>query len=295
MEGTFRRERTEGEADTEIHRWLGEGGSFSDEHTRTGHIQVEDTYNRNVPIKSGSIVIAAITSCTNTSNPSVMIGAGLLAKKAVEHGLKVKPYVKTSLAPGSHVVTEYLEKAGLMPYLEALGFHLVGYGCTTCIGNSGPIQDMVAKAVKEKNLIVAAVLSGNRNFEGRINPLVKANYLASPAFVVAYAISGTVDIDLKTEPIGFDPNNDPVFLKDIWPDREEIRQIIKNTIDPLLYEKQYSDMSRGSSLWDDLQVATGNLYDMSGTRHQHISRSHLFSEIFSLYFLKKETYQMPGY
>jgi aconitate hydratase len=194
-----------------------------------------------------------------------MIAAGLLAKKAVELGLKVKPYVKTSLAPGSVVVTEYLEKAGLMPYLEALGFHVVGYGCMTCIGNSGPIQDMVAKAVKEKNLIVAAVLSGNRNFEGRINPLVKANYLVSPPLVIAYAISGTVDIDLKTEPLGFDPNNDPVFLKDIWPDSEDIRQIIKDTIDPMLYEKQYSEVSRGSTLWEELIVPTGNLYEWEPT------------------------------
>jgi aconitate hydratase len=168
--------------------------------------------------------------------------------------------VKTSLAPGSVVVTEYLEKAGLMPYLEALGFHIVGYGCTTCIGNSGPIQDMVAKAIKEKNLVVAAVLSGNRNFEGRINPLVKANYLVSPPLVVAYAISGTVDIDLKTEPLGFDPNNNPVFLKDIWPDSEDIRQIIKNTIEPMLYEKQYCEISHGSTLWEELLVPTGELY-----------------------------------
>jgi aconitate hydratase len=265
MEETFRREKTEVEADHEYHRWLGEGGSFSDEHKRTDQMQVEEKYEMKVPIKSGSIVIAAITSCTNTSNPSVMIGAGLLAKKAVERGLKVKPYVKTSLAPGSLVVTKYLEKAGLMPYLEALGFHIVGYGCTTCIGNSGPIQDMVAKAVKEKNLIVAAVLSGNRNFEGRINPLVKANYLVSPPLVVAYAISGTVDIDLKTEPVGFDPNNNPVFLKDIWPDSEDIRQIIKNTIDPELYEKQYSEVACGSKPWEELIVPTGKLYEWDPT------------------------------
>jgi aconitate hydratase len=191
----------------------------------------------------------------------VMIGAGLLAKKAVEHGLKVKPYVKTSLAPGSRVVTEYLRNSGLMPYLEALGFHIVGYGCTTCIGNSGPISPMVAKAVKEKNLVVASVLSGNRNFEGRINPLVKANYLVSPPLVVAYAISGTVDIDLKTEPIGYDPNNDPVFLKDIWPDSEDIRQIIKNTIYPGLYVLQYSEVSRGTELWEELAIPSGKLYE----------------------------------
>ena len=261
MEETFRREKTEIEVDHEYNRMVGEGGGFRVEHKRLGQMQREARYDLNVPVKSGSIVIAAITSCTNTSNPSVMIGAGLLAKKAVERGLKVKPYVKTSLAPGSRVVTAYLEKSGLMPYLEALGFHLVGYGCTTCIGNSGPIQDMVAKAVNEKKLIVAAVLSGNRNFEGRINPLVKANYLVSPPLVVAYALSGTVDIDIKTEPIGFDPNSNPVYLKDIWPDGEEIRQIINNTIDPMLYEKHYSEVSVGSKLWEDLSVPTGKLYD----------------------------------
>ncbi|MCE8429033.1 MAG: aconitate hydratase AcnA [Candidatus Methanoperedens sp.] len=265
MEDTFNSKKKDVEEDHEYHRWLGEGGNFSDEHKRSGQMQVEEKYEMKVPIKSGSIVIAAITSCTNTSNPYVMIGAGLLARKAVEHGLKVKPYVKTSLAPGSLVVTEYLKNSGLMPYLEALGFHLVGYGCTTCIGNSGPIQDMVTKKVKEKNLIVAAVLSGNRNFEGRINPLVKANYLVSPPLVVAYAISGTVDIDLKTEPIGFDPNNNPVYLKDIWPDSEDIRQIIENTIDPMLYEKQYSEISRGSTIWEELVVPTGKLYEWEPT------------------------------
>ncbi|MCE8426182.1 MAG: aconitate hydratase AcnA [Candidatus Methanoperedens sp.] len=265
MEDTFNSKKKDVEEDHEYHRWLGEGGNFSDEHKRSGQMQVEEKYEMKVPIKSGSIVIAAITSCTNTSNPYVMIGAGLLARKAVEHGLKVKPYVKTSLAPGSLVVTEYLKNSGLMPYLEALGFHLVGYGCTTCIGNSGPIQDMVTKKVKEKNLIVAAVLSGNRNFEGRINPLVKANYLVSPPLVVAYAISGTVDIDLKTEPIGFDPNNNPVYLKDIWPDSEDIRQIIKNNIDPMLYEKQYSEISRGSTIWEELVVPTGKLYEWEPT------------------------------
>lgn len=265
MEETFLRKKTEVEADHEYHRWLGEGGSFRVEHKHTGGEEPAAKYEMKVPLKSGSIVIAAITSCTNTSNPSVMIGAGLLAKNAVERGLKVKPYVKTSLAPGSRVVSEYLVNSGLMPYLEALGFHLVGYGCTTCIGNSGPIPENVANAVKENNLIVAAVLSGNRNFEGRINPLVKANYLASPPLVVAYAISGTVDIDLKTEPVGYDPNSEPVYLKDIWPEHEEIRQVIKNTISPRLFEKQYSEVSRGSTLWEELIVPTGKLYEWEPT------------------------------
>src|SRR5690606_3304139 len=177
-------------------------------------------------VTHGSVVIAAITSCTNTSNPSVMVGAGLLAKKAVERGLTVPPYVKTSLAPGSRVVTDYLQAAGLLPYLERLGFHVVGYGCTTCIGNSGALPDEVAKEIVEKDLVVAAVLSGNRNFEGRINPLVKANYLASPLLVVAYAIAGTVDIDLRSEPLGYDAVGNPVYLRDIWPSQDEIRRVV---------------------------------------------------------------------
>ncbi len=261
MEETFLRKKTEVEADHEYHRWLGEGGSFRVEHEHTGGKELDSKYEMKVPVKSGSIVIAAITSCTNTSNPYVMIGAGLLAKNAVKRGLKVKPYVKTSLAPGSRVVSEYLVNSGLMPYLEALGFHLVGYGCTTCIGNSGPIPENIARAVKEDNLIVASVLSGNRNFEGRINPLVKANYLSSPPLVVAYAISGTVDIDLKTEPIGYDPNGEPVYLNDIWPDQEEIRQVIKNTISPHLFEEHYSEISGGTELWENLKVPSGKLYE----------------------------------
>ena len=260
MEETFKREKSEIEANHEYNRWLEEGGSFTVEHKHVREAEVDAKYEMKVPVKSGSIVIAAITSCTNTSNPFVMIGAGLLAKNAVERGLNVKPYVKTSLAPGSLVVTEYLKNSGLMPYLEALGFHLVGYGCTTCIGNSGPIPENVAKAVKENNLIVAAVLSGNRNFEGRINPLVKANYLVSPPLVVAYAISGTVDIDLKTEPIGYDPNSNPVYLKDIWPGNEEIKQVIKDTISPPLFEKQYLEISSGGELWNKLVISPGKLY-----------------------------------
>ena len=176
-------------------------------------------------ITHGAVVIAAITSCTNTSNPSVMLGAGLLAKTAVERGLNVKPYVKTSLAPGSRVVTDYFERAGLTPYLKQLGFHTVGYGCTTCIGNSGPLPDAVAKAVTEGDLVAAAVLSGNRNFEGRVNPLVKANYLASPPLVVAYALAGTTDIDLIREPLGTDKRGQRVFLKDIWPTRRNRRAV----------------------------------------------------------------------
>ncbi len=213
-----------------------------------------------VELKDGSVVIAAITSCTNTSNPSVMIAAGLVAKKAVELGLDVKPWVKTSLAPGSRVVPQYLEDAGLLPYLEALRFHVVGFGCTTCIGNSGPLPEPIAKAIQENDLIVAAVLSGNRNFEGRVNPLTRANYLASPPLVVAYAIAGTMDIDMNNEPIGYDPNGRPVYLKDIWPTQEEIRKAIQRTLRPDLFKEQYKDVYKGNELWEGLDVPDADLY-----------------------------------
>ena len=208
----------------------------------------------------GDVVIAAITSCTNTSNPSVMIGAGLLAKKAVERGLQVKPWVKTSLAPGSRVVTDYLQASGLIPYLEQLRFHVVGYGCTTCIGNSGPVPEPIAKAVKEGDLVVAAVLSGNRNFEGRINPVVRANYLASPMLVVAYALVGTMDIDLNNEPLGTDRNGQPVYLRDIWPSQEEIRGAIAAALDPEMFRRQYARVFAGDKFWQNLPVPEGELY-----------------------------------
>jgi aconitate hydratase len=215
----------------------------------------------------GDVVIAAITSCTNTSNPSVMIGAGLLAKKAVERGLQVKPWVKTSLAPGSRVVTDYLQASGLIPYLEQLRFHVVGYGCTTCIGNSGPVPEPIARAVKEGDLVVAAVLSGNRNFEGRINPVVRANYLASPMLVVAYALAGTVNIDLYTEPLGTDRNGQPVYLRDIWPSQEEIQREIAAALQPEMYRRQYARVFAGDKFWQNLPVPEGNLYgwDLNST------------------------------
>jgi len=209
---------------------------------------------------NGSIVIAAITSCTNTSNPSVLIGAGLLAKKAIERGLRTKPYVKTSLAPGSRVVTEYLEALGLLPYLEALGFHVVGYGCTTCIGNSGPLPPPVAKAISDYDLFTVAILSGNRNFEGRIHPLVKAAYLASPMLVVAYALAGRMDIDLTKEPIGYDPNGNPVYLKDIWPSQKEIKEAIEKSINPKMFKEKYADVFKGEEKWENLPVPEGELY-----------------------------------
>lgn len=216
-----------------------------------------------IEMKHGDVVIAAITSCTNTSNPSVMLGAGIVAKKALDKGLKVPPYVKTSLAPGSRVVTQYLNEAGLTDYMDKLGFNLVGYGCTTCIGNSGPLPLAVENAVKEGDLIVAGVLSGNRNFEGRIHPYVKANYLASPPLVVAYALAGTVDIDLEHEPLGKDKDGNDVYLKDIWPTSEEIAEHLDSAIRPELFEEQYGDIFK-SEEWDEIPVGGGELYEWKG-------------------------------
>ena len=212
-------------------------------------------------IEDGAVVIAAITSCTNTSNPSVMVAAGLLAKKAVEKGLTAKPWVKTSLAPGSKVVSDYLNDAGLTKYLEALNFHLVGYGCTTCIGNSGPLPENVASAVQKGKLNVAAVLSGNRNFEGRVNPLVRSNYLASPPLVVAYAIAGRVDIDLTKDPLGKDEKGKKVYLKDIWPSHEEVDAVVKASARTEFFAKEYSEVFRGDTNWSTLKVPEGSIYE----------------------------------
>lgn len=212
-----------------------------------------------IEMKHGDVVIAAITSCTNTSNPSVMLGAGIVAKKAVEKGLTVPPYVKTSLAPGSRVVTEYLQEAGLTEYMDKLGFNLVGYGCTTCIGNSGPLPPPVEKAIIDGDLIAAGVLSGNRNFEGRIHPYVKANYLASPPLVVAYALAGSVDIDLNEDPLGKDKDGNDVYLKDIWPTTEEIAEHLDNAIRPDLFEKMYSDIFE-SPAWEEIPVSGGDQF-----------------------------------
>ncbi len=211
-------------------------------------------------IGHGAVAIAAITSCTNTSNPSVMIGAGLLAKKAVERGLKAQPWVKTSLAPGSKVVNDYLIASGLMPYLEKLGFHLVGYGCTTCIGNSGPLPENVSKAVKEHNLTVAAVLSGNRNFEGRVNAQVKANYLASPPLVVAYALAGRVDMDLSSEPLGTGRDGKPVYLRDVWPSNAEIQTTLRASLSKDQFAAQYAEVFEGDAQWKSIQIPTGSIY-----------------------------------
>jgi aconitate hydratase len=212
-------------------------------------------------LETGAVVIAAITSCTNTSNPSVMIGAGLVAKKAVERGLKKPAYVKSSLTPGSLVVTEYLQKAGLISSLESLGFHVAGYGCATCIGNSGPLPDAVSTAVAENDLTVAAVLSGNRNFEGRVHAQVKANYLASPPLVVAYALAGTVNIDLSKDPIGYDQSNQPVYLKDIWPTNEEVQAAVRSAITPDMFRAKYENVFTQNERWNQIPVPQGELYE----------------------------------
>ncbi len=221
---------------------------------------VETAAEAAAALQHGSVVIAAITSCTNTSNPSVMVAAGLLAKKAVERGLNVKPWVKTSLAPGSKVVTEYLREAGLWPYLEQLRFHLVGYGCTTCIGNSGPLPAAISQAIDERDLVAVAVLSGNRNFEGRINSDVRANYLASPPLVVAYALAGRIDLDLQTEPLGTGRDGQPVYLKDIWPSRREVEETVLRSLRSDMFRKEYADVFAGDEHWNTLEVPAGDTY-----------------------------------
>jgi aconitate hydratase len=229
------------------------------EGTPDKHVSVRNNGD-SFDLSSGAVVIAAITSCTNTSNPSLMLGAGLLAKKAVERGLHVKPWVKTSLAPGSKVVTNYLAAAGLTPFLEKLNFHLVGYGCTTCIGNSGPLSEPIGAAIKDNNLIAVAVLSGNRNFEGRIHPLVRANYLASPPLVVAYALAGRMDVDLTTEPLGNDTAGKPVFLKDIWPSPQEIEKTVRAAVTTAQYSKEYAEVYEGDAHWKSMPIPQGDIY-----------------------------------
>ncbi|MCH8274841.1 MAG: aconitate hydratase AcnA [Armatimonadetes bacterium] len=251
--------------------WAAEGGATGGTETeRTTTVTAADPAAAGVPValdgnefelRHGDVVIAAITSCTNTSNPEVMIGAGLVARRARERGLTRKPWVKTSLAPGSKVVTDYLNKAGVTDDLEALGFYLVGYGCTTCIGNSGPLPDPISDAIKENDIVACSVLSGNRNFEGRINPHVKANYLASPPLVVAYAIAGTVNIDLTSEPLGTDANGVPVYLRDIWPTPQEVHDMIASCVDRDQFLKQYANVFEGSEEWRSIETRGGLLYD----------------------------------
>ncbi|MBO9727420.1 MAG: aconitate hydratase AcnA [Chitinophaga sp.] len=256
--------------------WLSEGGSgtaFTYEIQKpVEEVAVEVDYLKSVRIKlkneeyvlsDGAITIAAITSCTNTSNPSVMIGAGLVAKKAISRGLYVKPWVKTSLAPGSRVVTEYLQRAGLLTELEALRFHTVGYGCTSCIGNSGPLPPAIAEAVDKGNLVVASVLSGNRNFEARVHPQVKMNFLASPLLVVAYAIAGRIDVDMLTDPLGYDPNGEPVYLRDIWPSQEEINEAVAAAVKQEDFERVYKVIFDGDDQWRGLLAPSGKDYHWS--------------------------------
>jgi len=242
-----------------LERWEGEGGDGAAGHAAATLPQVVMA-GESFPLSDGAVVIAAITSCTNTSNPSVMVGAGLVAKRAVERGLKTKPWVKTSLAPGSKAVTEYLARAGLTPHLEALGFFTVGYGCTTCIGNSGPLPAPISKAIEEQDLVVASVLSGNRNFEGRIHPEVRANYLASPPLVVAYALVGRIDVDVTSEPLGTGKDGKPVYLRDLWPSRMEIEQTIRGALKSETFRETYRDVYTGDETWRNLPVPEGDRY-----------------------------------
>ena len=239
----------------------GNHGFGLDESEFEKEVEVDHGNGKKSVMRTGAVAIAAITSCTNTSNPYVMLGAGLLAKKAVEKGLEVPPYVKTSLAPGSKVVTRYLEDAGLMPYLDKLGFNLVGYGCTTCIGNSGPLREEIEQAIVDNDLTVASVLSGNRNFEGRIHPLVKANYLASPPLVVAYALAGTVDTDLKKDPLGKDKDGNDVYFDDIWPSFDEIRAEVAKVVTPELFRKEYENVFDSNEKWNAIETTDEPLYE----------------------------------
>jgi len=280
-------------------RWLNEGGhlqepvTFQDKSILTAaEVEIKASTKIKNDLKSvkikvdsnefllhdGSVVIAAITSCTNTSNPSVMIGAGLLAKKAVEKGLKSKPWVKTSLAPGSRVVTEYFEKASLIPFFEALGFHVVGYGCTTCIGNSGQLPAHINQAVVDNKLVTASVLSGNRNFEARIHPLIKMNFLMSPLLVVAYALAGRIDIDLYNEPLGFDPNFQPVFLKDIWPASSEVQKVMREVLDSKEYKNNYKTIFKGDDEWNSLKSKKSEIYQWE-SNSSYIKEAPFFKDI----------------
>lgn len=264
------------------HIWFYEGGGAAGTQSVARRVGLPSVKLRvdgeETEITHGAVVISAITSCTNTSNPAVMIGAGLLAKKAVEKGLHMKPYVKTSLAPGSTVVTEYLEKAGLIKYLESLRYNVVGYGCTTCIGNSGPLPEAIAKAIKDNDLYTVAVLSGNRNFEGRIHPLVRASFLMSPILVVAYGLAGRMDIDLLNEPIGSDKNGKPVYLRDIWPSMEEIKETINKSLDPEMFKRKYADVFRGDERWESLESPRGEIYEWDA-RSTYIREPPFFIDI----------------
>src|SRR5215212_107632 len=273
-----------------LDRWSAEGVGYKGDDAKsaatTEHIKTDERSRgtavldaeHTVQLTHGDVAIAAITSCTNTSNPSVMIAAGLLAKKAVEKGLTVPPYVKTSLAPGSRVVTDYLQKSGLLEYLEKLKFHVVGYGCTTCIGNSGPLPEAIAKVIEEKDLVVAAVLSGNRNFEGRINPHMKANFLASPPLVVAFALAGTVDANLMDEPVGIGKDGEKVFLRDIWPTQQEVQDTIASCLDAEMFRRQYAGVENGNQRWNEIPVYGGQLFQWH-PRSTYIQEPAFFTDL----------------
>jgi aconitate hydratase len=272
---THFRELVAGETDasevdeTALERWMHNGGAAPPveeaDELPVGDLnekyEIEMPNGRTTEFGHGSIAVSAITSCTNTSNPSVMIAAGLLARNAVQAGIDVPPHVKTSLAPGSQVVTEYLEESGLMEDLEALGYHVVGYGCTTCIGNAGPLPDPVEEIIDEEDLWAASVLSGNRNFEARIHPKIRANYLASPPLVVAFGLAGRIDLDLENDPLGHDPNGEPVYLADIWPDQDEIQDVMTDSVHREMFEEKYADVHAGDELWNDLEAPTGDVYE----------------------------------
>lgn len=248
-------------------------GGFS---KKPQELQARFKTDSGIDIGSGDVLIAAITSCTNTSNPGVLVAAGLLAKKAVEHGLKVKKHIKTSLAPGSRVVTEYLEKAGLLPYLEKLGFYLAGYGCTTCIGNAGPLAEPIDESITENDLVCAAVLSGNRNFEARIHPNIRANFLASPPLVVAYAIAGSMNKDFVTEPLGISKTGKPIFLRDLWPNRREVSEALKHATNARTFRKLYKDLANATPLWKKVPTADGEVYNWP--KSTYIAEPPFFSE-----------------
>jgi aconitate hydratase len=265
MEEYFRRNGLQAEVvDENIWFYEGGGSQVVRRESPLFPVRVNDQESR---IGHGSVVISAITSCTNTSNPTVMVGAGLLARKAVERGLRMSPHVKTSLAPGSTVVTDYLEASGLIKYLEALGYAIVGYGCTTCIGNSGPLPEPVAEAIRRHNLYTVAVLSGNRNFDGRIHPLVRASFLMSPILVVAYGLAGRVNIDILNEPLGLDSNGKPVYLRDIWPSMDEIRKVIRENVKPEIFRRRYAEIMRGEERWERLPAPSGIDYSWADSTY----------------------------
>ncbi|WP_336359265.1 aconitate hydratase AcnA [Haladaptatus sp. ZSTT2] len=261
--------------ESELARWLGEGGHDDDPHAKHPDLPDVGELSKKVPVTMpdgteteighGSVVVSAITSCTNTSNPSVMIAAGLLAKNAIDRGLEVPSFVKTSLAPGSRVVTAYLEASGLMPYLEELGYNVVGYGCTTCIGNAGPLPEPIEDAIDAHDLWTTSVLSGNRNFEARIHPKVRANYLASPPLVVAYGLAGRMDINLEKDPLGTDDEGEPVYLADLWPGVDEIQTAIQESVAPEMFKEKYADVFKGDERWEALEAPTGDVYDWDET------------------------------